>query len=96
MRTSLMKHPSAFVPVLISLAALAMVFGYVSIYGVVRHVDEGGPARIFQLLMLLQIPIIVFFAVKWLPREPRQACVILVLQAVAWVAPVAGIAFLER
>jgi hypothetical protein len=91
-----LKHPSGFVPILISLAALAMVFGYVSIYGVTRHQDEGTAARIFQTLMVSQLPIVLFFAFKWLPREPRSALLVMALQAVAWLAPIVAIITLER
>jgi hypothetical protein len=92
----LMKHPSAFLPILISLAALVMVFGYVGLYGVTRQPDEGAPARIFQLLIVIQIPIVLFFAFKWLPRAPKPALVVLVAQAAAWLAPVAAILFFEK
>jgi hypothetical protein len=30
--------------------------------------------------MAAQIPIIVFFAIKWLPRTPKQALLVLALQ----------------
>ena len=96
MSVALIKQPSAFLPIAISLSALAMVFGYVGLDGVTRQPDEGAPARIFQLLMVLQIPMVLFFAIKWLPREPRQALFVLGLQAVAWLAPVAAIMFFER
>ena len=96
MSAPLMKQPSAFLPILISLTALAMVLGYVGLYGVTRQPDEGAPAHIFQLLMVLQIPIVLFFAIKWLPRAPKQALLVLGLQAVAWLAPLATIMFFER
>jgi hypothetical protein len=41
--------------------------------------------------MAAQIPIILFFAIKWLPRSPRQAAPILAMQvgaALAAMAPV--------
>lgn len=53
------------------------------------------PARIFQLLMVLQLPIIAYFAIRWLPKRPAQALLILALQAVAWIIPVATIIWLE-
>lgn len=96
MRTPLLRHPSAFVPMLISLAALAMVLVYASLYGVTRQPDERAPARIFQFLMLLQIPIITFFAIRWLPHSPAQAIRVLLIQAAAWLAPIAAIVYLER
>jgi hypothetical protein len=76
-----LKQPSAFLPLTMSLAALAIVLGHVVIFGAVREADEGTAAHVFQLLMIAQLPIIAFFAIKWLPRTPRQALQILALQA---------------
>ena len=42
--------------------------------------DEGTAAHIWQILMAGQIPIIVFFAIRWLPRTPKDALLVLVLQ----------------
>ena len=76
----LLKHPSAFVPVAMSLAALSLVLVYVTMFGVVHQADEGTPAHVFQLLMVGQMPVVAFFALKWLPREPGRAIPVLVLQ----------------
>lgn len=92
---TLLKHPSAWVPFLMSLAALALLLGYVAIFGIVQHQDEGAPARIFQLIMLAQLPIIAYFAVKWLPKKPKPALLVLVLQAVAWILPIIAVMWLE-
>lgn len=92
---SLLKQPSAWIPIAMSLAALAMVLGYVAIFGNVQNEDEGAPARIFQLIMLAQLPIAAYFAVNWLPKRPMQALLVLALQAVAWIIPVATIIWLE-
>ena len=47
-----LKRPTAFLPLAMSLAALALVLGHTAIYGVVHEVDEGTPAHLFQLLPL--------------------------------------------
>jgi hypothetical protein len=52
----LLKQPSAFVPLLMSAAALALVPGFLTMYGVVRQdgavrQDEGSAAHTWQLLM---------------------------------------------
>jgi len=86
-----LKHPSAFLPVVMSLGALATVLMFVALHGIAPQADEGAAAHIWQLLMAAQIPIVFFFAVKWLPRSPRQAMPILGLQigfALAAMAPV--------
>jgi hypothetical protein len=88
---TMMRKPSAFLPVAFSLAALALAVGHVAMFGVVREADEGAAAHSFQLLMGAQAPIAAFFAIKWLPRCPRQALPVIALQvgaALAALAPV--------
>ena len=91
MNISTMKHPSAFIPVVMSLAALAIVLGHIAMFGAVREADEGTAAHLWQLLMAGQVPVVAFFALKWLPRTPRQALPILALQAVAGLAALAPV-----
>jgi hypothetical protein len=92
---SLLKQPSAWVPLAMSIAALSMVLGYVAIFGIVQHTDEGTPAHIFQLLMILQLPIVAYFALKWLPKRPKQSLLVLALQAIAWIIPVLTVLWFE-
>ena len=92
---SLLKEPSAWIPMAISLLALTMILGYVAIFGIVHNEDEGAPAHIFQLLMLLQLPIAAYFAFKWLPKRPIQASIVLALQAVAWIIPILAVIWFE-
>jgi len=76
----ILKNPSAFLPLAMSFGALATVLMYVAIFGPAPQADEGTAAHIWQILMAGQIPIIVFFAFKWLPRTPKEALLVLVLQ----------------
>jgi hypothetical protein len=95
---SLFRQPSTWMPLAMSLAALAMILGYVAIFGITNGTgggDEGAPARIFQLIMLAQLPIAAYFAFKWLPKRPKQSLLVLALQAVAWIVPIATIIWLE-
>jgi hypothetical protein len=92
---ALTKKPSAFVPLTMSLTALAVVLVHVAIYGVVREADEGTVAHIWQLLMAGQMPVLAFFLIKWLPRAPRQALYVLALQAGAVFASMAPVFFLK-
>lgn len=80
---AILKNPSAFLPLAMSFGALATVIIYVAMFGAARQTDEGTAAHIWQLLMAGQIPIIMFFAIKWLPRTPKQALLVLVLQGSA-------------
>jgi hypothetical protein len=75
-----LKRPSALLPIAMSLAALATVVAYATMFGTARQADEGTAAHIWQLLMAGQVPIVAFFAVKWLPTDPRQALPVLALQ----------------
>jgi len=80
MDAALLRRPSAVIPVAMSVAALATVIGYAAIFGTARQADEGTAAHVWQLLMAGQVPVIAFFAIKWLPTEPRQALPVLALQ----------------
>lgn len=88
---TMIKKPSAFLPATMSFAALAMVLAHVATFGVVREADEGTAAHVFQLLMVAQVPIVAFFAIKWLPRAPRQTLPVLALQAAAALAALAPV-----
>ncbi len=83
MNISLIKKPSAFIPLVMSLSALALALGHIAIFGIAREADEGAAAHIWQILMAGQLPMIAFFAIRWLPRIPRQALVVLALQFIA-------------
>lgn len=83
MNITKLEHPSAFVPIVMSLTALTIVLWHVAVSGAAREADEGTAAHLFQLLMAGQLPIVAFFALKWLPRAPRQAAPILALQVSA-------------
>lgn len=91
----LMRNPSAFLPLVMSCAALLTVAIYVVLFGVARQPDEGAAAHIWQLLMAGQLPIIAFFAVKWLPREPMRSLAVLALQGVAALAALAPVYLLR-
>ena len=82
----MMKKPSAFLPIVMSVTALAVIFIYIAMHGSDPQPDEGFAAHLWQLLMVLQIPIIAFFAIRWLPQSPRLAVIILVLQIIAVLA----------
>ena len=94
MNSSTMTRPSAFLPVVMSLAALAIVIIHIVRFGTAREADEGTSAHLWQILMAGQLPIMAFFAIKWLPRTPRLALVVLALQVAAALAAVAPVFYL--
>ncbi len=73
------------------MAALAVVLGHVLMFGVAREADEGTAA---QLLIVAELPIVAFFALRWLPRFPKQALLVLALQAGVGLAALAPVFFL--
>ncbi len=93
--SSLFKQPSAWIPLAMSLAALMMTLGYAAVFGSVHSQDEGAPARIFQLIMVAQLPIAAYFAFKWLPKRPAQTLVVLGFQVIGWIIPISAVIWLE-
>jgi hypothetical protein len=98
---TIVRKPSAFLPLAMSLIALALIagtfiFGVVTGHGgLVREPDEGAVAHLWQLLMAGQMPLLGFFAIKWLPRAPKQTLFVLALQIGAAPAAMAPVYFLN-
>jgi len=94
-KQSLFREPTAWIPLVMSFVALAMILVYVAMFGIVQQEDEGAVARIFQFLMILQIPIIVFFGLAWLRKRFKDALMVLLVQIIAWVIPIVTIIYFE-
>ena len=98
---AIVRKPSALVPLTMSFTALALLAGaYVfglstGQGGLVREPDEGAIAHLWQLLMAGQLPVLLFFAIKWLPRAPKQTVGVLALQVLAVLAAMAPVYFLR-
>jgi len=95
MSISILKKPSALLPLAMSFAALAVVLVHIVRFGVAREADEGTSAHIWQLLMAAQVPVVAFFAIKWLPQTPKEALLVLALQIAAALAALAPVFFLH-
>jgi hypothetical protein len=98
---TIVRKPSAYLPLVMSLTALSLLGG-AYIFSVAtghggpsREPDEGAIAHLWQLLMAGQLPVLVFFAIKWLPRAPRQTLYVLALQFGAVLAAMAPVYFLN-
>lgn len=76
-----------------SFVAIVIVFGHAALFGIDHETDEGTPAHIFQLLILAQVPLVAYFAMRWLPEAPREAAQILALQAGAVLVAFSGVFF---
>jgi hypothetical protein len=76
---------SRVAPVIMSLLSLALVIEGVVQFGIHhREVDEGWQAHLFQLLMVLQVPIFLLFAATANWKQPSRSLLVLGLQAAAW------------
>ncbi len=96
MQVRMIGNFNAWLPRAMSLTALAIVLLHIVRFGIVRQPDEGGDVHLFQLLMVVQLPIIAYFAIEWLPQAPQQAVVILALQAAAFVVTSVPVFVLEH
>ena len=95
---SLFRKTSAWLPLAMSAAGIALVLVYISVVGIAEPqaaTDEGAAARLFQLLIIGQVPIIAYFALRWMAKVPRQGLTVLALQCAAILAALGLIFFLE-
>ena len=102
--SSPLRHASGWLPLLMSGAATALLVAYwatgphephwVVEHGVARA-DESAIARLWQFLIVMQLPIMGWFAVRWLPRQPKRGSLVLAAQALAVVAAALPIVLLE-
>ena len=90
-KISTVRQTSAFIPILMSLAALVVVVGHIAFVGTAREADEGAAAHLWQLLMVGQLPLIGWFAVTAVPRAPRHALPVLALQVALVLAAMAPV-----
>ena len=101
---SAFRAPSGWVSPALAAAALALLAGYLATgphepnivveNGVPRQ-DETATARIWQMLMLLQLPAIAVFAVRWLPKDPPRALAMVAVQGLAFIAAALPVVLLE-
>ncbi len=83
-----MKYPSAWIPILFSAISLVLTLLTVAITGAPQTppADEGTAAHLFQLWLVLEVLMILFFAVRWLPRSFKAAACVLTVQIVTVIA----------
>ena len=70
---ALMRRPTGYLPVAMSVGALAMIVWFVAAHGVVHQRDEGAQAHLWQLLVAGQVQLMAYFALRWLPYGGRPA-----------------------
>ena len=92
---SLFRQPSAYLPIVMSAAAILVVLGHVAVYGTAREADEGTAAHLWQLMIAGQLPVVAYFAVTRLLQSPRSALPVLATQAAALLGALAPVYFLD-
>ncbi len=81
-------------PVIMSVLSFALVIEGVLQFGLHhREVDEGWQAHLFQLLMVLQVPIVVLFTATANWKQPNRALLVLGVQGAAWCAALGALYF---
>lgn len=85
----LLKSLSAWLPIAMSIAALLWLVGFIVLRIPQPQGDEGIGAHVFQLLMLGQVPIVLFFLSKWFSKKPTETIKVFLLQIA-----IAGIPFI--
>ena len=91
---SLIKKPSAYLPLVMSLAALALVLGHAAVFGITHDADEGAAAHTWQILMAAQLPFVAYFMIRWLPNQFKESLKVLVLLAATWLGNFAAVYWL--
>lgn len=81
MTALLIRKPSAWIPILLSLAMLAIIGMYLAkIIPPDPTGDEGLGAHLFQFWLVLESMMIPFFVIRSLPKAGKQVLPILVIQ----------------
>ncbi len=83
------------VPLAMAVAATALIPLHLMLVGPVPQADEGAAARLWQLLMLGQIPAIAYAAALHLRRDVRRGGLVVGLHLAVWCAALAPILILE-
>jgi len=55
---ALLRQPTGYLPVAMSVGAFAMIVWFVAAHGVAHQPDEGAQAHLWQLLVAGQVPLI--------------------------------------
>lgn len=93
---SIWRKTSAWLPVVFSLSALAVVVVAIAANGGVPHErDEGAAAHLWQIFMAADALGIVYFLLRWVTSAPRQALAVLGVQVAASFAAIAPVYFLK-
>lgn len=94
---SILKKPSAWIPIALTVTIIAMMALYFAkVIPPEPPGDEGTMAHSFQLWAVLEFISVVIFAAKWLPSKQQEAWKIIALQIALAIIPFAIVWFLEH
>lgn len=85
--TKTLKIPSAWIPLALTVAILCTFALVASTHGLHPEQDEGTPAHLFQLWVVLEVCFIAFFAYRHAFHEGKQPRQILALQIALALVP---------
>jgi hypothetical protein len=95
-----LARPSGFIPLIMSAAAVAVVVwrllglgGHPEIHA--GRQDEGPEAHLWQILMTGQMPIVLYFGIRWLRSDAPGTFAVLGLQILAFAAAAAPVFLLK-
>ena len=91
----MLKRPSAWAPLVMSGLALLTIATAFASSGLHRQMDEGEAAHIWQLLMAGQLPLIGYFALRWVRSAVRVGLLVLLAQLLAAVIAIAPVYLLR-
>lgn len=103
-RPSSVRSLSGWAPLLMSGAATCLLVTYLAtgphephmvIDNGVARPDESPIARLWQLLMLLQLPVIGWFGIRWFQLDPKGTVAMLAAQALAVIVAAMPLFLLE-
>lgn len=94
------RRPSGALPLALSGTALGVVLLHLVLFGAAPEMhagrpDEGAAAHLWQICMIGQVPVILFFGIKWLAIDPRGTLLVLGFQGLAIVAAMAPVVLLK-
>nr|AKQ02398.1 hypothetical protein [uncultured Parcubacteria bacterium Rifle_16ft_4_minimus_37647] len=85
---SLIKKPSAWIPIVLPLIFFVYLVTYISMFGIVRQEDEGTGAHLFQLWLALEPFMLGFSAFKWFSSARKETLIILAIQIAVALLPI--------
>ena len=94
----ILRKPSAWIPIALSLFWIVWWVYFFVMFGTPRpdpQADEGVAAHLFQLWLVIEVFMIGFFMVRWLPKKPISTLLITTLQIFLVIAASAPVFYFQ-